>query len=108
MDRVEVAKELLKIAGSILGPGIPDGTGPFSGTPQCPQSDQFPSEEGEEDYLEVAYGDDNLKVVIEPEEDGYEVEVYQLEDDMWTVIEEEVFDTYDEAKARFEEIRQEF
>lgn len=108
MDKIKLAKELLRIAGSILGPGIPDGTGPFSGTPECPNYDEFSSEEGDETYIETAYGDDDLKVVIEPEDDGYEVEVYQLMDGVWTVIEEELFDTYDEAKVRFEEIKQEF
>jgi hypothetical protein len=35
-----------KSAGSVKGPGIPDGTGPHKGTPECPFSEK--EEEGEE------------------------------------------------------------
>jgi len=65
-------------------------------------------EEGDEEYLRVAYGDDNLKVVIEAENGEFEVEVYKLEDGVWNSIEEYYFGTYDEAEAKFEEILAEF
>jgi len=38
MNDKQLAQRLLKLAGSLLGPGIPDGTGPMGGTPECPMS----------------------------------------------------------------------
>ncbi|MFH1290247.1 MAG: hypothetical protein ABIH92_02445 [Nanoarchaeota archaeon] len=35
MDNVKIAKTLTRLAGALLGPGIPDGTGPYGGTPRC-------------------------------------------------------------------------
>jgi hypothetical protein len=67
-------------------------------------------EEDNEEYLRVEYGDDNLKVVIEEEDDGrYEVEVYQMDElGRWSAIEEYYFETYPEAEQKFEEIVREF
>ena len=44
MNRTTVAQSLLKLAkeltsGDIVGPGVPDGTGPYSGTSECPMTD---------------------------------------------------------------------
>jgi len=36
MDERRIAGDLVKLAGSIMGPGIPDGTGPYAGAPECP------------------------------------------------------------------------
>jgi hypothetical protein len=35
MDNRELARRLVKLAGQIAGPGIPDGTGPYGGTDEC-------------------------------------------------------------------------
>jgi len=40
MDRVVIASRLVRLAGSILGPGVPDGTGLMSGTGACPLEDE--------------------------------------------------------------------
>jgi len=40
MDRHKVASELLKLAGDLLGPGVPDGTGPMGETDDCPFEDE--------------------------------------------------------------------
>ena len=109
MDRLKVARSLTRIArilmgGSILGPGVPDGTGPYGGTALCPRS-----QDDDEVILNEAFGDDDLKVVVELEDDGYEVEVYQLDaDGQWQVVEEYEYSTYDEAREKFEEIKRQF
>lgn len=38
-------KKLTKQAGEVAGPGVPDGTGPYSGTPQCQMCDQEDDQE---------------------------------------------------------------
>jgi len=38
--KVAMAAKLVKTAGTLLGPGIPDGTGPMSGTGECPYDDE--------------------------------------------------------------------
>lgn len=39
-SRVDVAEALVRIAGDLLGPGVPDGTGPARGTGECPFDDE--------------------------------------------------------------------
>jgi len=46
MDRKELAKKLVRLAGSIMGPGIPDGSGPCGGTDECPMTDDAPMARG--------------------------------------------------------------
>lgn len=40
MNNARLAKALVKLAGSVAGPGIPDGTGPYADTPECPMTDE--------------------------------------------------------------------
>lgn len=40
---------ILKVAGSIAGPGIPDGTGPLSGTGYCPYTQVMQEQQQEEE-----------------------------------------------------------
>jgi len=42
MDKQKVAKQLVKLAGTIMGPGIPDGTGPMADTSECPMTEDVP------------------------------------------------------------------
>jgi hypothetical protein len=53
MDRVELADELMRLAGSILGPGVPDGTGPMKDTDECPYDEDVLDEEDEFEGDEV-------------------------------------------------------
>lgn len=60
--------ELNKAAGSLRGPGIPDGTGPYGGTPECQVTeDEWSGEEFEEDLhpeiLEVDDDEDDMFVM---------------------------------------------
>lgn len=49
MDKVKLAEALAKLAGSLLGPGIPDGTGPMSGMPCC-----LMNKDEEDGFLDIA------------------------------------------------------
>ena len=38
MNRQELARALVKLAGELAGPGVPDGTGPYGDTEECPMN----------------------------------------------------------------------
>lgn len=110
INKIKIARELVKLAkeiksGKILGPGIPDGTGPCYEKSKCPINADF-----DENYIRVEYGDDNLRVTLEIEDDGrYEVEVSKkYENNEWKKIEEYYFDTEDDAHEKFNKIVESF
>jgi len=61
MEDKQLAKTLMKIAGMLAGPGVPDGTGPYGGTPQCPMTPVGDEEEVMETE-EVMDADEGMQV----------------------------------------------
>jgi len=43
-EREAMAARLARLAGTIMGPGVPDGTGPMRGTGMCPYDDEVDDE----------------------------------------------------------------
>lgn len=51
MKRTRIATELVKIAGLLLGPGVPDGTGPMKNSPECPFNKEIDKQDDEDDIV---------------------------------------------------------
>jgi len=118
----DLLEQKVYIAGSKLGPGIPDGTGPNSETDECPFSktseekeeeetkeeesskEEEESSEGEEKYVKETQTSETRKVVIEREDDMFETEVYVLKDDKWKPKEAYYFDSMAQAEAKYNEL----
>lgn len=107
----DVTGKNIKVAGSVAGPGIPDGTGPMSDTEKCPiknaddeNDDEAESVEGEEVYLKEQLIDEDQKLVIEKEGDMFETELYRKKEDKWIPVQAVYFEEYEKAEEAFEEM----
>jgi hypothetical protein len=58
MNNRELARQLVRLAGQLSGPGIPDGTGPYGGTEEC---QMFEEEEVEEKLAKQIEGGGSRK-----------------------------------------------